>query len=212
MDKKYYSVKYGEDLNIGELKIIGTACRGQYEPSVSKLVRNYKDEFYDGLDFVFFGLIEKSVRCVKQVPADYFELYVEEVDGKYYDIITGEEVTRVNEIVVDYRKYYPENIKDYEEMDSDYNMNILKSGKLAAEMFPVEEREVYDFVRTLAKSDIELYIQRFKTLQENAKKLGDQRLEDIAKHYEEKNREQMEQRKFMDEFSKEYGYQRKKKF
>ena len=97
-------------------------------------------------------------------------------------------------------------------MNSDYNMNILKSGKLAAEMFPVEEREVYDFVRTLAKSDIELYIQRFKTLQENAKKLGDQRLEDITKHYEEKNREQMEQRKFMDDFSKEYGYQRKKKF
>ena len=32
----------------------------------------------------------------------------------------------------------------------------------------------------------------------NAKKLGDQRLEDITKHYEEKNREQMEQRKFME--------------
>ena len=48
MDKKYYSVKYSEDLNIGELKIIGTAWRGQYEPSVSKLVRNYKDELYDG--------------------------------------------------------------------------------------------------------------------------------------------------------------------
>ena len=212
MDKKYYSVKYSEDLNIGELKIIGTAWRGQYEPSVSKLVRNYKDELYDGIEFVFFGLIERNAKFIRQVPADYFYLYVEEVDGKYYDIITGEEVTRVNEIVTSSRKYYPENIKDYEEMHSDYNMNILKSGGLAAEMFPVEEREVYDFVRTLAKSDIELYIQRFKTLQENAKKLGDQRLEDITKHYEEKNREQMEQRKFMDDFSKEYGYQRKKKF
>ena len=57
MDKKYYSVKYSEDLNIGELKIIGTAWGGQYEPSVSKLVRNYKDELYDGIEFVFFGLI-----------------------------------------------------------------------------------------------------------------------------------------------------------
>lgn len=212
MDKKYYRVRYSEDLNIGELKIIGTACRGQYEPSVSMLVRSYKNELYDGIEFVFFGLIERNAKFIKQVPADYFYLYVEEVDGKYYDIITGEEVTRVNEIVVDYRKYYPENIKDYEEMNSDYNMNILKSGKLAAEMFPVEEREVYDFVRTLAKSDIELYIQRFKTLQENAKKLSAKRLEMIYKRFEDEIKAEEDQRKFMDEFNKTYGYQRKKKF
>ena len=57
--------------------------------------KDYKNEKYNVSEItkgLFGKKIEKKIEKAKVVPESYFPLFVEEIDGKYYDIITGTEV------------------------------------------------------------------------------------------------------------------------
>ena len=215
MDKKYYRVRYSDRLNMGE-KILGERFISSIG-NVSTLVREYElgyEIYYEKekVRGLFGGTEEKNVKKKRRIPRSYFDLYVEEIDGKYYDIITGEEVIRVENLGIP-NGCLLKKIEDFETLNSDLNLNLLKSGKLAVSIFkPADERDVYHSFKGLSETEINVYFLRFKTLQENAKKLSAKRLEMIYKGFEYEIKAEEDQRKFMDEFNKTYGYQRRKKF
>ena len=206
MDRKYYYAFYSYGVNVeGEPAILNIMTVSSYPTVIrSYLVKDYKNEKYNVSEItkgLFGKKIEKKIEKAKVVPESYFPLFVEEIDGKYYDIITGTEVICIGN--------FSDVPFDTRYVKFDVDSEILKTGKIVAYMTEkAPEPKVYDFVKDLTEDDIKLYIQRYNKLEEASREFS-ARLLKAKMEEEEKQRTQKE---FMDKFSEKYGYQRKKKF
>ena len=202
MEKKYYNVGYinGD----GDQEEGVTFWTQHFEYLVYYyMVANYETEVYYEKKKIqkFIGQKEITERKERRVIGSKFLNYVEEVDGKYYDIVTGIEVSKYcwmgygKESILEYFLSLGTNI-------SDKLMEGLRNGRLWFENAKeVSVGEVYGFLKAITESNsIELYYKKFYEAVENAKKNSD---EILMKVLESKNR-QVIQEEYVNNFREKY--------
>ena len=168
MGKNYYYVHYSNVNVKGELELskyyylpksyfMYTSYGGYY---VACFVKEYKQEA---------RYREKEIsdrRGTKKIKEEYFvtvgsgELttYVEEVDGKYYDVITG--IEAIQEEDVDW-PFVEKKGEKYYYKGNELDKNNVESKELKfIPMECVSVEKVYNFLKNLTDKDIELYNQR----------------------------------------------------
>ncbi len=201
--RKFYNVYYS-NVNV----------EGEHELSTY----NYNYDGFSGACFIkeFKQEVryrEKEVRNfwgTKKVKEEYFATvgygglttYVEEVDGKYYDIITGIEV--IPEEYIDWpfvekkgeRYYYKGNELDKNNVES---QELKFEGKKS-----ISVEEIYKFLKNLTDKDIELYNQRMKQALANIPKVQEQRMSKVS----QKANEQRAIEDYVNNFIENKGYGR----
>lgn len=212
MGKNYYYVHYSNVNVEGELELskyyylpksyfMYTSYGGYY---VACFVKEYKQEA---------RYREKEIsdrRGTKKIKEEYFvtvgsgELatYVEEVDGKYYDVITGIEAIQEEEINWPFvekkgEKYY------YKGNELDKN-NVESKELKFTYMECVSVEKVYNFLKNLTDKDIELYNQRMKQALANIPKVQVQRMSKVS----QKANEQKAQEDYISKFRENNGFGR----
>lgn len=212
MGKNYYYVHYSNVNVEGELELskyyylpksyfMYTSYGGYY---VACFVKEYKQEA---------RYREKEIsdrRGTKKIKEEYFvtvgsgELttYVEEVDGKYYDIITGIEAIQEENINWPFvekkgEKYY------YKGNELDKN-NVESKELKFTYMECVSVEKVYNFLKNLTDKDIELYNQRMKQALANIPKVQVQRMSKVS----QKANEQKAQEDYISKFRENNGFGR----
>lgn len=132
--------------------------------------------------------------------------YVEEVDGKYYDIITGIEAIKEEDICWPFvekkgeRYYYKGNELDKNNVESKklkFDCDCEKYARASVE-------EIYNFLKNLTDKDIELYNQRMKQALANIPKVQEQRMSKIS----QKANEQKAQEDYISKFRENNGFGR----
>ena len=207
MEKKYYNVRY---VNGDSDQKEGVAFYTKYfeYSRYHYMVAGYDTEVYYENKKIekLFGTKEIKERKERRVVGEIFITYVEEVDGKYYDVVTGIEVVKSNFFS------YKENISDYAQS---YNAGLddkfiaeLKKGMLwfsATGIQEVNVGSVYNFLKAITESNrIELYYKKFYEALENAKKFNNEML---AKISETKNKQVM-QEEYISKFRENNGFGR----
>ena len=226
MEKKFYNVYYS-NVNVeenDEENVVSGYKTHQYDWSMlyAYFVKEYKQEA---------RYREKEIsdrRGTKKIREEYFvtvgsgelKTYVEEIDGKYYDIITGIEAiqevdsksydTIYNGEIVQQTDVY--DWKDVEKKGERYyykgnelDKNNVESQELkfnAKKSISVEE--VYNFLKNLTDEDIELYCQRMKQALTNIPKVQAQRMSKVSQTANEKRAKE----DFVSNFRENYGFGR----
>lgn len=212
MEKKYYYVHYSNVNVEGELELskyyylpkwyfMYTSHGGYY---VACFVKEYKQEA---------RYREKEIsdrRGTKKIKEEYFvtvgsgELttYVEEVDGKYYDIITG--IEAIQEEDVDW-PFVEKKGEKYYYKGNELDKNNVESKELKfIPMECVSVEKVYNFLKNLTDKDIELYNQRMKQALANIPKVQVQRMSKVS----QKANEQKAQEDYISKFRENNGFGR----
>ena len=212
MGKNYYYVHYSNVNVEGELELskyyylpksyfMYTSYGGYY---VACFVKEYKQEA---------RYREKEIsdrRGTKKIKEEYFvtvgsgELttYVEEVDGKYYDIITG--IEAIQEEDVDW-PFVEKKGEKYYYKGNELDKNNVESRELKfIPMECVSVEKVYNFLKNLTDKDIELYNQRMKQALANIPKVQVQRMSKVS----QKANEQKAQEDYISKFRENNGFGR----
>lgn len=208
MERKFYNVYYS-NVNV-EGNVVSGYDTHQYSNCIVKgyFFKGYKQE-------ARYRDKEVSGRWgTKKIKEEYFvtvgsgELitYVEEVDGKYYDIITG--IETIPEEYIDWpsvekkgeRYYYKGNELDKNNVES----KALKFKTIRSRAASLSLAEVYNFLKNLTDEDIELYCQRMKQALANIPKVQEQRMSIILRSSNEKRA----QEDFVNNFRENYGFGR----
>ncbi len=175
MEKKYYNVYYSNVNLEGEPEL---AVKEYLEYEInSYIVKEYKKEFRYRKKEVhgLWGVKTKEEKYVALVAKEKFRTYVEEVDGKYYDIITGIEVIPEIE-VYDWTKVEirEENYQYYDKKLPKDNVES-KSIKFTTKN-KATSLQVYRFLTSLSSWDIKLYCQKMEQARINAEKVQEKRM------------------------------------
>ncbi len=212
MGKNYYYVHYSNVNVKGELELskyyylpksyfMYTSYGGYY---VACFVKEYKQEA---------RYREKEIsdrRGTKKIKEEYFvtvgsgELttYVEEVDGKYYDVITG--IEAIQEEDVDW-PFVEKKGEKYYYKGNELDKNNVESKELKfIPMECVSVEKVYNFLKNLTDKDIELYNQRMKQALANIPKVQVQRMSKVS----QKANEQKAQEDYISKFRENNGFGR----
>ena len=137
------------------------------------------------------------------VTVGYDELmtYVEEIDGKYYDIITGTEaISEISEISKFYSWKYVQKIGDeYYSGNEKLNKDLVESKKLKfCEMKEATIEEMYKFLKSLTDRDIELYHQRMIQALNNIDKVQKQRMSKVSQEANKRKEQEDYVRNFIE--------------
>lgn len=175
--KKFFTVYYNN----------GDGCGVEFSSEYHNYITNnymiteYGTEVYyeDKKIEKFFGTKIIKERKERKVVKKQFPTYVEEVNGKYYDVVTGKEVYKSKD----------RNMKEIlkcliEKRNGEYyfsccqgakvNKEDVENDKLSFYYFEtqaVSVESVYNFLKGLTESDIEIYHEKFATAEKNAKKM-----------------------------------------
>lgn len=124
--------------------------------------------------------------------------YVEEIDGKYYDIITGTEA--ISEIPKIYGWKYVQKIGDeYYDGNKKLNKDLVESKKLKFdEMKEATIEEMYKFLKDLTDRDIELYHQRMMQALNNIDKVQEQRMLKVSQEANKRKEQEDYVRNFIE--------------
>ncbi|MDO4394759.1 MAG: hypothetical protein Q4C23_02105 [Mycoplasmatota bacterium] len=201
MERKFYNVYYNNVNVEGELK-------------VSKMNTTYSDnDFIDGYFVKEFKqeprYRKKEVKGfwgTKTINEEYFVTvgsgklmtYVEEIDGKYYDIITGTEA--ISEISNFYIWEYVQKIGDecYSGNEK-LNKDLVESKKLKfCQMKKATIEEMYKFLKSLTDRDIELYHQRMMQALNNIDKIQKQRMSKVSQEANKRKEQEDYVRNFIE--------------
>lgn len=201
MERKFYNVYYSNVNVEGELK-------------VSKMNTTYSDnDFIDGYFVKEFKqeprYRKKEVKGfwgTKTINEEYFVTvgsgklmtYVEEIDGKYYDIITGTEA--ISEISNFYIWEYVQKIGDecYSGNEK-LNKDLVESKKLKfCQMKKATIEEMYKFLKSLTDRDIELYHQRMMQALNNINKVQKQRMSKVSQEANKRKEQEDYVRNFIE--------------
>lgn len=202
--RKFYNVYYSNVNVEGEHEL--STYSYNYGFSGACFIKEFKQEV---------RYREKEVRNfwgTKKVKEEYFATvgygglttYVEEVDGKYYDIITGIEAIKEEDICWPFvekkgEKYY------YEGNELDKNNVESKGLKFDCEKYArASDEELYNFLKNLTDKDIELYNQRMKQALANIPKVQEQRMSKVS----QKANEQRAIEDYVNNFIENKGYGR----
>ena len=200
--RKFYNVYYSNVNVEGEHEL--STYNYNYGVSGACFIKEFKQEV---------RYREKEVRNfwgTKKVKEEYFATvgygglttYVEEVDGKYYDIITGIEAIKEEDICWPFvekkgEKYY------YEGNELDKNNVESKGLKFDCEKYArASDEELYNFLKNLTDKDIELYNQRMKQALANIPKVQEQRMSKVS----QKANEQRAIEDYVNNFIENKGY------
>lgn len=201
MERKFYNVYYSNVNVEGELK-------------VSKMNTTYSDnDFIDGYFVKEFKqeprYRKKEVKSfwgTKTINEEYFVTvgsgklmtYVEEIDGKYYDIITGTEA--ISEISNFYIWEYVQKIGDecYSGNEK-LNKDLVESKKLKfCEKRGATIEQMYEFLKSLTDRDIELYHQRMMQALNNIDKVQKQRMSKVSQEANKRKEQEDYVRNFIE--------------
>lgn len=208
MERKFYNVYYS-NVNV-EGNVVSDYMGYQYDQHSIRygyFFKGYKQEVRYRDKEVNGRWGTKKVKEEYFVTVGYGELktYVEEVDGKYYDIITGIEAIKEEDICwssVEKKggKYY------YCSKELDKDNVESKALKFRATYYvpPRPLAEVYNFLKNLTDEDIELYCQRMKQALANIPKVQERRMSTILRSSNEKRA----QEDFVSNFRENYGFGR----
>lgn len=202
MERKFYTVYYSNVNVEGEHELSGYYY--YYGLDIGYFIKEFKQEV---------RYREKEVRNfwgTKKVKEEYFvtvgsgklKTYVEEVDGKYYDIITG--IETIPEEYIDWpfvekkgeRYYYKGNELDKNNVES---QELKFKGKKS-----ISVEEIYKILKNLTDEDIELYNQRMKQALANIPKVQEQRMSKVS----QKANEQRAIEDYVNNFIENKGYGR----
>ncbi len=175
--KKFFTVYYnnGDGCGVDFLREYHNYITNNY------MITEYGAEVYyeDKKIEKFFGTKIIKERKERKVVKKQFPTYVEEVNGKYYDIVTGKEVYKSKERST-------KEILDcsLEKRNGEYyfsgghgvkvNKEDVENDKLNFSQYDIKTvsvQSVYNFLKGLTESDIEIYHEKFATAEKNAKKL-----------------------------------------
>lgn len=217
MEKKFYNVFYS-NVNV-EGNDEGNVVSGYESYRYSNRIwrgyffKGYKQEARYRDKEVSGRWGTKKIKEEYFVTVGYGELttYVEEVDGKYYDIITGTEAIPevYTEAIPGGFVYWP----SFEKKDGKYynhGKEVDKDNveskvlKFKATPYNASLGEVYSFLKNLTDEDIELYCQRMKQALANIPKVQERRMSIILGSSNKKR----EQEDFVSNFRENYGFGR----
>lgn len=175
--KKFFTVYY----NNGDG--CGVEFLSEYHDYITNnyMITEYGTEVYyedKKIEKIFSTKIIKE-RKERKVVKKQFPTYVEEVNGKYYDIVTGKEVYKSKE------RMTKEILNcSLEKRNGEYyfsgghgvkvNKEDVENDKLNFSQYDIKTvsvQSVYNFLKGLTESDIEIYHEKFATAEKNAKKL-----------------------------------------
>lgn len=218
MEKKFYNVYYS-NVNVegnDEGNVVSGYVTHQYSNNIlhGYFFKGYKQEARYRDKEVSGRWGTRKIKEEYFVTVGYGELttYVEEVDGKYYDIITGTEAIpevypeAIPERFIDWSSFEKKDGKYYyhgKEVDKDnVESKVLKFKK--ATYFEASLADVYSFLKNLTDEDIELYCQRMKQALANIPKVQERRMS-IILGSSNKTRKQED---FVSNFREKYGFGR----
>lgn len=175
--KKFFTVYYknGDGCGVEFLSEYHDYITNNY------MITEYGTEVYyedKKIEKIFSTKIIKE-RKERKVVKKQFPTYVEEVNGKYYDIVTGKEVYKSKE------RMTKEILNcSLEKRNGEYyfsgghgvkvNKEDVENDKLNFSQYDIKTvsvQSVYNFLKGLTESDIEIYHEKFATAEKNAKKL-----------------------------------------
>ena len=205
MEKKYYNV-YHSNVNVeSEPKLtIHEYDYGHY----SYIVKEYKKELCTRNKKVesLFGTKIIKEKFYNITPKEKFMTYVEEINGKYYDIVTGVEV--IPEVEVYDWKYVQKMGNEYCYNDQKMNKVMVESKKIKFYgMRKSSAEEIYKFLKRLTGKDVELYRQRMMQALANMDKVQAQRMSEIS----QKANEQKVQEDYISKFRENNGFERNRR-
>lgn len=203
MERKFYNVYYSNVNVEGEPKLT-IDDYGGYE-HYGRIVKEYKKEIRYRKKQVetFWRTKTINEEYTVIVAKEKFSTYVEEVDGKYYDIVTGVEV--IPEIKAYDWKYVQKIGDEYYYHDERLNKVMVESKKIKFYgMRKSSAEEIYKFLKGLTDKDVELYHQRMMQALANMDKVQAQRMSEIS----QKANEQKVQEDYISKFRENNGFGR----
>ena len=203
MEKKYYNVYYSNVNVEGEPKI--TIYKNSGYEHYGYIVKEYKKEirYREKQVETFWRTKTINEEYTVIVAKEEFSTYVEEVDGKYYDIVTGVEV--IPEVEVYDWKYVQKIGNEYCYNDQKMNKVMVESKKIKFYgMRKSSAEEIYKFLKRLTGKDVELYRQRMMQALANMDKVQAQRMSEIS----QKANEQKVQEDYISKFRENNGFGR----
>ena len=206
MEKKYYNVYYSNVNVEGEPKLsVGSDCG--YEPYGYIVKENKKEIRYRKRQVkTFWGTKTINEKYTVIIAKGNLSTYVEEVDGKYYDIVTGVEV--IPEINIPNWEYVEKKGNDYEYKGKKMNKVMVESKKIKfVVMKKSSAEEIYKFLKSLTDKDVELYHQRMMQALANMDKVQAQRMTKIS----QKANEQKVQEDYISKFRENNGFERNRR-
>lgn len=201
MEKKYYNVYYSNVNVEGEPKTTVKECL--ISDFNGYIIKDYKKELCIQKKKVqtFFG--EKTINEKYYVtePNEKMLTYVEEIDGRYYDIITG--IEAIPEIEVYDWEFVQKVGNDYDYHGKKMSKDVVESKKLKiCGMRKSSTIELYNFLKNLTSKDIESYRQRMTQALSNIDKVQAQRMSKVSN----KASEQKEREEFVRNFIENNGF------
>lgn len=201
MERKFYNVYYSNVNVEGELKV-STKSTGYSDNrfEAGYFVKEFKQESRYRKKEVkgFWGTKTINEEYFVTVGSGWLMTYVEEIDGKYYDIITGTEA--ISEIPKIYGWKYVQKIGDeYYDGNKKLNKDLVESKKLKFdEMKEATIEEMYKFLKNLTDRDIELYHQRMIQALNNIDKVQEQRMLKVSQEANKRKEQEDYVRNFIE--------------
>lgn len=202
MEKKFYNVYYSNVNVEGELSV--SEEHVYYGFSFGYFVKEFKQEsrYREKEVKGFWGTKTINEEYFVTVGSGELKTYVEEIDGKYYDIITGTEaISEISE------SYYFYNWKDVQKIGDEYyyydneklNKDLVESKKLKfCEKKGATIEEMYKFLKSLTDRDIELYHQRMMQALNNIDKVQKQRMSKVSQEANKRKEQEDYVRNFIE--------------
>lgn len=197
MEKKFYTVYYSNVNVEGELRVSEEYV--YYEFSFGYFVKEFKQEsrYREKEVKGFWGTKTINEEYFVTVGSGELKTYVEEIDGKYYDIITGTEA--ISESY--YNWEYVQKIGDeYYYYDNEkLNKDLVESKKLKfCEKREATIEQMYEFLKSLTDRDIELYHQRMMQALNNIDKVQKQRMSKVSQEANKRKEQEDYVRNFIE--------------
>lgn len=201
MEKKFYTVYYSNVNVEGELRVSEKYV--YYEFLYGYFVKEFKQEsrYREKEVKGFWGTKTINEEYFVTVGSGELETYVEEIDGKYYDIITGTEaISEISEVPEIYRWKDVEKIGDeYYYGNKKLNKDLVESKKLKfCEKRGATIEQMYEFLKSLTDRDIELYHQRMMQALNNIDKVQKQRMSKVSQEANKRKEQEDYVRNFIE--------------
>lgn len=204
MERKFYTVYYSNVNVEGELEVSKKDTTCDHDFKNGYFVKEFKQEPRYRKKEVkgFWGTKTINEEYFVTVGSGELKTYVEEIDGKYYDIITGTEaISEISE------SYYLYNWKDVQKIGDEYyyydneklNKDLVESKKLKfCEKTGATIEEMYKFLKSLTDRDIELYHQRMMQALNNIDKVQKQRMSKVSQEANKRKEQEDYVRNFIE--------------
>lgn len=203
MEKKFYNVYYSNVNVEGELRVSDLSITSDNDFGSGYFIKEFEQEsrYREKEVKGFWGTKTINEEYFVTVGSGELKTYVEEIDGKYYDIITGTEaISEISEVPEIYRWKDVEKIGDEYYYDNEkLNKDLVESKKLKfCEKKGATIEEMYKFLKSLTDRDIELYHQRMMQALNNIDKVQKQRMSKVSQEANKRKEQEDYVRNFIE--------------